>query len=892
MAEECGATATAAVTSAAASIAAAIALSVHLRRARISNSVWGRWEWRTESSARGIRDREVGPSSAPRCISAVHSVPTCCAHSPQHERTLCGNAHRCRIVAALRCASLTAARRTLACTAAQTPPEPERPLTSTAMSSSASSSASALLASLQLASHPDVAAAVAHATALIARRQYRSAEQLLRAYLTRTQAAIQAAKNAAATAAAPSSTDAPASAPAASPASSLPTLSQLLTGIMPKLKQLASLQREHEHAEFDLRAMQQETQRYKAEWAEYSKRKAELGEADAGAPPTRPPHAEYVHPRVQIAAIAGRSRGLIASSHATTSAGCVSAVAEGPPPVCIPAQTTILCCKAVGLVTDTEDAAAAAASGKPALTDDQREERMASALVTLLALKMQAQPSLIKQLYRLDASERYEEDRARRLAERSPLDVYRASSAAATSGGAGAASSAVAAAEFATAEESEELEAADLEIDLERLALIVARNAFAPPADSTLHSNAAATEGDDASSAPVATRSTGLWIPSSFLNHACHPNSHWFVVGDCMFVRTLRPVHEGEELTISYTGFDAKLYRDRQALCGGWGFHCECKEWCEPMSAHPALVSMEESFVAMVETMEPRVHESVSAIHASDEGTLSFKRAHTDLIAMKSKLEAAVAQFRRDIASQCGPACAGKGGLSHEEIAAAASQATNATPATAANAAAAAAASPAGDDKKESEESEDAAAVSAAGGDEASASAVAGSSSSSSAAKKKKKKKKASAASAAGSTAAAASPSAPHTRQLLLHLSTPLQLLALLEVSVQDGRSDEAAYRSSLARHERLTLESLALLSAQYGPGDETVIHGWLSLLNTWMQFASAGVEYRSPDQMQAVFAETCVRAHCDHFGAKEDHFQSQWKDTIQAMQLTDLLQA
>lgn len=822
-----------------------------------------------------LRAKPAGVSPEPHIGQRGAHRPARCARSAQHVRIVESTPVCLRIVASAPSALWLRARTRSPRSARLSLLSPQAPASQhTLRIMSSASSASALLASLQIAVHADVAGAVDAANALIARRQYRSAEQQLRAYLTRTQADINAAKAAAAASASASDVPAAATAAASASPSSLPTLSQLLTGIMPKLKQIASLQKEHELADYDLRTMQQETQRYKAEWAAYTQRKQDAGEEATGTPPSRPPHAEFVHTRVQVAAIAGRSRGLIASSHATTSASCVSAVAEGPPPVCIPAQTTILCCKAVGIVTDTEggaeNATAAAAAGKPALTDDEREERMASALVTLLALKMQAQPSLIKQLYRLDASERYEEDRARRLAQRSPLDAYR--------------SSALPAAEAAAADESE-LEAADLEIDLERLALIVARNAFAPPSDSTLHSNAAAAEEEDNAAAPAATRSTGLWLPSSFLNHACHPNSHWFVVGDSMFVRTLRDVHEGEELTISYTGFDAKLARERQALCSGWGFQCECNEWCEPMRAHPALGPLEETFVALVDQLEPRVHDFVSAIHGAEEGTLSFKRAHADLLAMKSRLEAAVAQFRKDIAAQCGQACTGKGVQSAEEMAAAAAAAAAAA-SSSSSAAAASAAAPAGDDKKESEEAED---VAAPGAGADAAAPAAGSSSSSSAAKKKKKKKKAGAAAA---SAAAAVPSAPHTRQLLLHLSTPLQLLALLEVSVHDGRSDEAAYRASLDRHERLTLESLSLLSAQYGAGDETVVHGWLSLLNTWMQFATAGVEFRAPDQMQAVFAETCVAAHCAHFGTKPDHFQQQWNNTIQAMQLTELMQA
>ena len=764
------------------------------------------------------------------------------------------------------------------------------------------SAPSNLLASLQLAVHPAVAQAVSNAAALVAQRQYRRAETQLRAFLTNTQAAIQATKQQSAGAGSevPAAAAAAASAASASSSSSavaadLPTLSQLLTGVLPYLRTLANLQREADTADYDLRLMQTETDKYKKEWAEYTARRS-AAEGDAAAlaalpaPPARPPHAEYCDSRLQIAAIPGRSRGLIASSHCAQAPGeCVAAVAAsagGPPPACIPACTTVLVCRAVGLVTDDAEepasvgaAAATVAGAAEALSLTAREERMASALVTLLALKMQAQPSLIRDLYQLDAGERYEEDRARRLAQqRSPLDTYRPAAAA-------AAAVAAAAVEDGAAEAAV-VDPADLEIDLERLALIVARNAFAPPQDSAaLQAEAppsAALSGNDrqklltaaaAAAAPAsATRSSGVWIACSFLNHSCRPNCHWFCVGDAMFVRTLREVREGEELTLSYTGFDARLYRERQEACAGWGFQCNCAAWCEPFLSHAGLAEVEEAFVAATKRLEPQVHELVEATHAAQEGTLAHRRALKELAELQTNLQKLVQDFRNDIAALCGPQCVGKGtaredGDLDQPTAAAATKPSTETP--------------------------EAEADLADGAAPASATAAATPDASASSAAKKKKKKKKSAAAAGSSTAAAATtPCPPHTRQLLLHLSLPLSLLALCQVSLHDGRSTASMYLASLGQAESLSLEALSLLSRQYGPGDETVVYGWMEVLNTWMQFAQAGVEFRSVEQMQAVLNDVCVQSHCKQFGAKLDHFKLVWMNTMQNMQISELLEA
>ncbi|KAJ4455727.1 hypothetical protein PAPYR_9219 [Paratrimastix pyriformis] len=76
--------------------------------------------------------------------------------------------------------------------------------------------------------------------------------------------------------------------------------------------------------------------------------------------------------------------------------------------------------------------------------------------------------------------------------------------------------------------------------------------------------------------------SSGLWGPPSQFNHSCAPNCTWEVVGDFMFVRTIRPVEAEEELCVSYRFFSVPERGYDGCLC----------DWCasgEPKSRDPTI---------------------------------------------------------------------------------------------------------------------------------------------------------------------------------------------------------------------------------------------------------------------------------------------------------------
>jgi len=279
------------------------------------------------------------------------------------------------------------------------------------------------------------------------------------------------------------------------------------------------------------------------------------------------------------------------------------------------------------------------------------------------------------------------------------------------------------------------------------------------------------------------------------------------------------------------------------------------------MEAHPQLAPLEEAFVSESAALETRVHQLVSAMHSSDEGTLTHRRAMADLAAAKESLERSIDAFRRQVASVCGPQCVANGAACAPDAG---------TAITVPSAASADDAVAEGDAEAES---------SAAPG----AAAVASAAPTASAGKKKKKKKK------AGASAAALTQPV-HTQQLLLHLAMPLSLLALCHSSLHDSAATAASYTAALQRHESLSMEAIGLLERQYGSGDETVVFAWLELLNTWLQFLNAGIEYRSIEQMKAI-VNLCVAQHCAQFGAKPDHFRHTWMQLLGRMGLEELLE-
>jgi SET domain-containing protein len=58
-----------------------------------------------------------------------------------------------------------------------------------------------------------------------------------------------------------------------------------------------------------------------------------------------------------------------------------------------------------------------------------------------------------------------------------------------------------------------------------------------------------------------------LWNPARFLNHSCAPNCEAELDAGRVWIRTLRHIGAGEELTLNY-GYDLEDWREHPCYCG------------------------------------------------------------------------------------------------------------------------------------------------------------------------------------------------------------------------------------------------------------------------------------------------------------------------------------
>lgn len=68
----------------------------------------------------------------------------------------------------------------------------------------------------------------------------------------------------------------------------------------------------------------------------------------------------------------------------------------------------------------------------------------------------------------------------------------------------------------------------------------------------------------------------GLWVLASYINHDCYSNAASVVVGDVMFVRAVRDIKCGEEITQPYCVPIGNL-QEREESLKRYGFTCQCR---------------------------------------------------------------------------------------------------------------------------------------------------------------------------------------------------------------------------------------------------------------------------------------------------------------------------
>ena len=70
--------------------------------------------------------------------------------------------------------------------------------------------------------------------------------------------------------------------------------------------------------------------------------------------------------------------------------------------------------------------------------------------------------------------------------------------------------------------------------------------------------------------------SSAIWIRLSYANHSCIPNSQKVSYGDLVLLHATRPIAEGEEITINYSGDRKDFHARQKQMRTNWNFQCDC----------------------------------------------------------------------------------------------------------------------------------------------------------------------------------------------------------------------------------------------------------------------------------------------------------------------------
>lgn len=99
---------------------------------------------------------------------------------------------------------------------------------------------------------------------------------------------------------------------------------------------------------------------------------------------------------------------------------------------------------------------------------------------------------------------------------------------------------------------------------------------------------------------PSAVRN-GFWIHTSYINHACLPNSVRTFLGDVLFLRATRDIAEDEEITAQYVAPELRYEERQKGFKTTWGFECDCR-----LCTHDSIVGrgLEEQRMVIFEELK------------------------------------------------------------------------------------------------------------------------------------------------------------------------------------------------------------------------------------------------------------------------------------------------
>jgi hypothetical protein len=75
------------------------------------------------------------------------------------------------------------------------------------------------------------------------------------------------------------------------------------------------------------------------------------------------------------------------------------------------------------------------------------------------------------------------------------------------------------------------------------------------------------------------TARTTLDLVGPLINHPCDPNAFVFFEGSELRVRSLTPIHPGDEITQTYVDSKAGVMMRQELLRSEYFFTCECKSY-------------------------------------------------------------------------------------------------------------------------------------------------------------------------------------------------------------------------------------------------------------------------------------------------------------------------
>jgi hypothetical protein len=100
---------------------------------------------------------------------------------------------------------------------------------------------------------------------------------------------------------------------------------------------------------------------------------------------------------------------------------------------------------------------------------------------------------------------------------------------------------------------------------------------------------------------------SALFPEIAMLNHDCRPNAAYFFDEKTMshYIHAIRPIHPGEEITITYVNNESSRETRVRRLEKHWGFKCACSS----CTAHPTLISESDSRLSQIVSLQESLND-------------------------------------------------------------------------------------------------------------------------------------------------------------------------------------------------------------------------------------------------------------------------------------------